>query len=145
MPAGSYSITLKNQHEQLLALENWLHLLAASCRLSAEVSFRLELVLTEAVTNVMDYSCDPGREGLIALSCEVQEDRLQIQISDDGPPFDPTARAPVNLPKSLEEARPGGLGIHLMRQYTRGMQYKRDGDRNVLRMYLPLSASRPSA
>jgi anti-sigma regulatory factor (Ser/Thr protein kinase) len=38
---------------------------------------------------------------------------------------------PVVLQR-LEDVIPGGQGIHLMRQFTDEMHYRREGDRNVL-------------
>ena len=128
---------LSNQHHALSELSAWLAELAAQRDLPPRVAFRLELVLTEAVTNIMDHAAGTERAGRIDLACQIDADAVRIVLSDDGAAFDPTARMEVVLPESLDIARPGGLGIHLMRRYTRTMAYRREDDRNVLSLTLP--------
>lgn len=135
-----YSLSLVNDHAQLAGLAGWLETMATTSGLSAQALFRLDLVLTETVTNIMDYAHRPDEPGRIDLHCTVRDGHIILEVIDDGPAFDPTARAPVILPRTLEEATPGGLGIHLMRQYTDSMEYRRANERNVLRMTLPLEA-----
>lgn len=133
-----HSLSLANRHDQLAALSPWLDEFAQRWRLPDRDAFRLELVVTEAVTNVMDYCQRPDATGHIELSCDFRDGQIRLQVADDGPPFDPTARAPAILPRSLDEATPGGLGIHLIRQYTSVMTYRREGDRNILTLALPV-------
>lgn len=142
-------LKLTHDHGQLTRLEAWLHDFFTTRELPARTRFGLELVLTEAVTNIMDHSrkADTGRPseaaGKIEVICALHDGCVSAELIDDGPPFDPTAGAPVLMPANLNEARPGGLGIHLMRRYTRSMEYAREGNRNVLRMTLPLTPDTP--
>jgi anti-sigma regulatory factor (Ser/Thr protein kinase) len=92
----------------------------------------------------MDYAAPAGREGRIELSCSIADGRIELELRDDGPAFDPTGRPPPPRPASLAEARPGGLGIHLIRSYTSRMEYRREGTHNVLRLTLPLDAAADS-
>jgi anti-sigma regulatory factor (Ser/Thr protein kinase) len=135
---GASRLVLTGDYHGLTALAEWLEGFADQYALPAQARFRLDLVLTEAITNIMDHGHLPVVEGHIELACCVQEQNIEIEIADDGPPFDPTARAPVVLPDSLAMATPGGLGIHLIRQYTSTLTYRREGARNVLRMSLPV-------
>lgn len=137
MPDVTSRLTLANKHSQLVDMGAWLERIAASNALPAQATFQLDLVLTETVTNVMDHA-RPEPSGQIELACSIQGDRILVQVSDDGPPFDPTAHALARLPDNLEAAEPGGLGIHLMRQYTIHMEYRREGGRNILSLSLPL-------
>lgn len=131
-------LVLANDHAGLTQLGEWLEGFSSACRLPAPTAFRLDLVLTEAVTNVMDYAKPADSAGQIELTCSLGDGQIEIELADDGPQFDPTARAPASLPASLAEAEPGGLGIHLMRRYTSRFDYRREGGRNILRMALPI-------
>ena len=53
----SYTLSLVNKLAELVKLAEWLEGLADKLKLSGEDAFKLELILTEAVTNVM-----PGSE-----------------------------------------------------------------------------------
>lgn len=137
-------LRLMPDHAHLVQLEAWLHDFSISCELPARTSFGLELVLTEAVTNVMDHSRNAGGDGPNAIGeieviCTLRDGCVSAEVVDDGPPFDPTSSAPAKLPANLDEASPGGLGIHLMRRYTSSMEYVREQNRNVLRMTVPVT------
>ncbi|NTV96251.1 MAG: SpoIIE family protein phosphatase [Thiobacillus sp.] len=139
MAAGQASrLTLANDHAGLALLGDWLRAFADAHGLPAETAQRLDLVLTEAVTNIMDYAKPGDGEGRIELTCAPGDDQIEIELADDGPPFDPAARAPARLPANLDEVEPGGLGIHLMRRYTSRFEYRREAGRNVLDMALPV-------
>jgi len=55
-------------------------------------------------------------------------------VEDDGQPFDPLAVPEPDTAKSLEERTIGGLGIHLVRKLMDNLEYKRQGERNLLIM-----------
>lgn len=136
-------LRLARNHAQLARLEAWLHDFSTACELPARTSFGLELVLTEAVTNIMDHSRNAGVDSLnetneIEVICTLRDSYVSAELIDNGPPFDPTASSPVVLPANLDEASPGGLGIHLMRRYTSSMEYVREQNKNVLRMTVPV-------
>ena len=141
-------LTLARNHAQLARLEAWLRDFSTACELPARTRYGLEMVLTEAVTNVMDHSHNAGvagsnETGDIEIICTLRDGCVTAELIDDGLPFDPTAKAPVALPENLDEASPGGLGIHLMRRYTSSMEYVREQNKNVLRMTLRLTADAP--
>jgi anti-sigma regulatory factor (Ser/Thr protein kinase) len=139
-PAGQTAhLVLANDHRDLAQLGEWLEGFTRACQLPVPTAFRLDLVLTEAVTNIMDYAKPTDSEGRIELTCSCDDGRIEVELADDGPRYDPTARAPAVLPTCLDEAEPGGLGIHLMRRYTTRFEYRREGDRNVLRLALPVA------
>ena len=104
--------------------------------------YRCELVLEEIVLNIIRH-VQAGPEGTtLELTVTVEAGRVELCFTDPGPPFDPTRHPSPPLPGRLEEAQPGGLGIHLVRRMTQGLTYTRDGDRNCLRV---LVARTPAA
>jgi sigma-B regulation protein RsbU (phosphoserine phosphatase) len=131
------SLTLCNVPESLTELAAWVAWLGDHYQLPQPVGFRLDLVLTEAVTNIIDYGYPDARPGWIEIVCHLRETAVDIELCDDGQPFDPTARAPAELPATLEQATPGGLGIHLMRSYASSMTYRRADGLNHLSLSLP--------
>lgn len=137
MPATHQSLKLENAPESLTELATWVAWLGDRYQLPQPVVFRLDLVLTEAVTNIIDYGYPDARPGWIEIACHLRETAVDIELGDDGQPFDPTAQAPAELPKTLEQATPGGLGIHLMRSYASRMTYRRADGRNLLSLTLP--------
>ncbi len=138
--ADPVRLTLANDHGELAALSRWLADFASGHGLTDKSAFGLELVLTEAVTNIMDHARTADAEIEIELACALRDHRIEAEIADNGAPFDPSAQAPARLPGSLDEASPGGLGIHLMRRYATRMDYRREGERNILSLTLPVES-----
>ncbi|HTM59230.1 MAG TPA: SpoIIE family protein phosphatase [Burkholderiales bacterium] len=91
--------------------------------MNAELAKTMDFVLEELFTNVVKYgtkaSAAPVRIDIVRV-----EGGAEVTIIDtDAEPFDVTQApdADINLP--LEERRPGGLGIHLIRKMVDTLQY----------------------
>jgi serine/threonine-protein kinase RsbW len=87
--------------------------LARTRVLSAEIVADLKLALTEACSNSVRHAYDEGREGLVEILYELSDDRIAIQVTDDGSGFDPQI-----LERAQEELDEGGLGIAIIRALT---------------------------
>jgi serine/threonine-protein kinase RsbW len=81
--------------------------------LSAEVVADLKLALTEACSNSVRHAYDEGREGVVEIRYELHDDRIVIEVTDDGSGFDPET-----LERAEEELDEGGLGIAIIRALT---------------------------
>ncbi len=69
---------------------------------------------------------------------ELANSSVMVVIEDSGRAFDPTQVPPPPKPRSIEEARIGALGIHLMRSFASEMRYERRDGRNRLTLtFLP--------
>jgi serine/threonine-protein kinase RsbW len=87
--------------------------LARTRVLSAEIVADLKLALTEACSNSVRHAYDEGREGVVEILYELSDDRIAIQVTDDGSGFDPET-----LERAQEELDEGGLGIAIIRALT---------------------------
>src|SRR5262245_33550078 len=68
----------------------------------------------------------------IAIELERDGATLVARIEDTGCEFDPTQFSPLSMAKSLEDAKIGDYGIHLLRSFASGMHYERREGRNRL-------------
>lgn len=137
-----HSLLLPGQHDRLTELMAWLEALAESQALPRRTRFALELVLTEAVTNIMDYGGATPETLWVELRAERLGDSVHVEIRDNGAHFDPLGRRETVLPSRLEEANPGGLGIHLIRRYTTSQDYRYVDGHNILALTFPIDANR---
>ena len=55
-----------------------------------------------------------------------------MEIEDGGAAFDPTQAAAPALGATLQERKPGGMGILFVRQLMDSFEYRREGERNHL-------------
>jgi anti-sigma regulatory factor (Ser/Thr protein kinase) len=138
------SLTLEADLAELNRLSPWIAGLAENLALTPRTAFRLELALTEAVTNVLQYGLGDAAGGFVQVTAAVVPEGLALTVSDPGPPFDPLQVAPPDAPDSLEDAMVGGLGIHLLRQYADACVYVYRDGRNELTLTFNFTGERPA-
>jgi anti-sigma regulatory factor (Ser/Thr protein kinase) len=129
--AGASRLVLRNDVAELERLAGWIEGFARR-GLSPDVSFAVQLCLEEAVANIIMYGAAKNDALVIAVELERNCGTLVARIEDNGRQFDPTRAPPPAPAASLEEAKIGDLGIHLMRSFANGMDYERREGRNRL-------------
>ena len=78
------------------------------------------------------YSDAPGE---IEIRCmHADPGQLLVEFIDSGKPFNILTSPIPELAVDLDERQVGGLGIPLIRAMMDGITYRREGDRNVLRV-----------
>jgi anti-sigma regulatory factor (Ser/Thr protein kinase) len=138
MPQASYTLTLENTTASLESLAPWIQTVAQQLSLTAETTFRIDLILAEVITNIVEYAYSPGQFNPILIKIKQQANQLVIEVQDQGIPFDPLQAPPVTLPTTLQSANIGGLGIHLLRHYSDECFYQRLNDQNQLTIIIHL-------
>jgi len=91
--------------------------------------FHVLLALEEAVANIIKHG---DVRGQIHIHCMYDGERLQVEIEDQGRPFDPSQFARPDISSSLEDRKPGGLGIYFIRHYIDHVDYRYRDHKNVL-------------
>jgi anti-sigma regulatory factor (Ser/Thr protein kinase) len=119
--------------DELGAANAYVEACADEAGLDPRTRFGLQLALEEAFVNVCQYGY-PGGPGDVAVTCEADGPRFVLEVADWGPPFDVLALPEPDLSLGIDERPIGGLGVHLIRTLTHSVTYRRDQDRNVLRM-----------
>ena len=73
----------------------------------------LKLALTEACSNSVRHAYEEGRDGIVEVSYRLAEDRIVVEVTDDGAGFDAAV-----LERAQQELDEGGLGIAIIRAVT---------------------------
>ena len=107
--------------------------------LDAHMRFAVLLALEEAFVNICSYAY-PGGTGDVETSCEYREGVFVLELTDTGTEFDILSRPLPDTSAGIDEREVGGLGIHFIRLLAEGVSYRRDGDRNTLRLEFPPAA-----
>jgi anti-sigma regulatory factor (Ser/Thr protein kinase) len=137
---GAIRLLLHNDLAELERLAGWIVSWMHE-GVALDSSFAIQLCLEEAVANIIMYAAAEE----IAVELARNGGTLVACIEDTGQQFDPTQVPPPAIAKSLEEAKVGGLGIHLIRRFASGMDYERRDGRNrlTLRFAESPATSRP--
>lgn len=128
-------LTLSNHIEDIPTLAEFVDTVCEELGLDPALNFNLNLVLEEAVSNVMLYAYPQNEDHTISLKAKTEGDVLAFELSDQGKEFDPISEAPeVDTTLSVEERQIGGLGIFLIQQIMDEVSYERKDDSNILTM-----------
>ncbi len=126
-------LVVRNRIAELESARAALGGLLRTANASPQGAYDAELVLEELFTNVVRHGSPHGDEEAahtIALAFEVRGDALLLTIEDDGVAFDPRTAPVPPRPESLAQARPGGLGLVLVRSVARRLDYARENGCN---------------
>ena len=100
-----------------------------------DVSYAVVLALEEVATNVVRHG--GAEEGSSEVEIEVVStgEEVRVEVRDRGKPFDPFRDAPEpELAVALEDRKPGGLGLHLVKSLMDETRYRREEGRNFVTM-----------
>jgi len=125
-------IVLQTRLTQLPQLEHWVHSLAGQFAWPPPLVHRIDLCLTELVTNIISYGYPAGGGGAVSVRCWAQAEQVVLRIDDDGSAFDPTSCVLPGLPTSLADASSAGRGIRLVRHFSDEWHYRRSAVGNEL-------------
>ncbi|MEX2187500.1 MAG: ATP-binding protein [Pirellulales bacterium] len=92
--------------------------------------FAVRLAFEEAIVNAIKHGNRHAEDKHVHVVAKLLADRLWLQITDEGPGFDPAA-----IPDCTEDDRlevPCGRGIMLMRSFMCHVEYNESGNRVVM-------------
>lgn len=127
-------LSLRNAAEDLETLRLFVEEIALRAGVDKDRVKRITLVLEEAAVNIIQHAYG-GRDGVLELCCTQVQGRLEIRLIDEGPRFNPLEAPAVEPVTDVASQKIGGMGIHLMRNLTDELSYRREGRRNVLTLY----------
>src|SRR5580692_8605910 len=80
----SSEIVLRAKFEEFARLEHWVAALSTEHLLSPSLTYRLDLCLTELMTNVIGYAYPDGVAGTVAIRFWRHPDHVVVRMDDDG-------------------------------------------------------------
>jgi anti-sigma regulatory factor (Ser/Thr protein kinase) len=94
----------------------------ASRGIDADQAYDVDLVLEELFTNMVRHA-----RGTSPIEVSLADDgaSLTLRLRDEGvEPWDPSQAPPPDVNRPIHERRPGGLGLHFIRQLTRDLRFE---------------------
>ena len=130
---------LKNDLPEIHRLADAVHSFGKAAGLNNELTFDVNLVLEEIVTNIISYAHDDEAAHEIVIRMELDGKNLTLKVEDDGKPFDPLDHPTPDIHKPLEERDIGGLGVFFVRELMDTIEYERKEGKNILLVKKELS------
>lgn len=123
---------LANRIDELETIRQGLEVLVSDWEIPPYMEIPLNLALEEAFTNIVNYAFDDNNIHEIIIQFRKAKGILEVTLTDDGQPFDPTARTDPDTGLGAEERPIGGLGIFLIKKIMDRVEYRRNDNKNQL-------------
>ena len=127
--AQSVEIVIRTSIAELANLRDGLERIGAKLGVPGKPLMQLQVALDEVASNVIKYGWPDGGNHELCVRITGQQDRIEVEIVDDGREFDPR-QAPAPELQPAGRRQPGGLGIHLVKQLVDRLEYERVDGRN---------------
>jgi anti-sigma regulatory factor (Ser/Thr protein kinase) len=125
-------IIIKNEVSALNNLTSKVEELSERWELPMPLSMNINLVLEEAVSNIIFYAFTDKKAHEIQIEIALNNEELTLIIEDEGIPFDPTTKKAPDISLPADERPIGGLGIFLISKIMDHVSYQRDENKNRL-------------
>ena len=126
------ALSLIAQLDQLPIFLESVRQMAESAGLDQAQHSRLELVIEEAWVNICHHAYADQASGMVRCRVVVGIDGLWMEIADEGPAFNPLTQIDPDTGLALDQRKPGGLGILLIKSLVNEIAYRREDGWNVL-------------
>jgi serine/threonine-protein kinase RsbW len=127
LPIGANSADVRRASE-------WLDTICRQRNVPRAQGERLALCLNEVLANVITHGGRAALSAPIGLLIEVTLDqdcsKVSVTVSDAGKAFDPLSVPKKVLPKTLDDASAGGLGLVMIRRCSDWLDYRHEDGRN---------------
>lgn len=100
--------------------------------------FSVHLAMEEALVNAIKHGNRLDARKCVHVVCKISQTLVRIEITDEGPGFDPRA-----VPDCTEDDRlevPSGRGLMLMRSFMSRIEYNEKGNGVIMEKARPLVA-----
>ena len=134
MHEGSITVRLPADLREVDRLNRVIRQFGDLHEVPSRVLYAVNLALDEVVTNVVRHAFKDAKEQEVIARVSATSGEVTTEVSDTGRAFNPLDVPPPNLDAPLSERTLGGLGIHLVRSLMDSIEYRRDGEKNVLTM-----------
>ncbi|MBN1925105.1 MAG: ATP-binding protein [Prolixibacteraceae bacterium] len=124
--------SILNSIDELPVLAGKIEELGEKWDLPMPLTMNLNLVLEEAISNIVFYAFHDKGKHPIHIAVQNESHEIEIVIEDSGRPFDPTSKEKPDINLPAEDRPIGGLGIFLISKIMDKVEYKRENDKNIL-------------
>ena len=129
------TIEVGGELSEVSRVQEELEQLWEAASLPGEIECTVSLALEEVLSNVLRHGGEGSGQGGTLVTFRVLDRGFEFEVSDCGLAYDPLLRPDPDLKAPLEERRPGGLGVFLVKKLADEVSYQRRDGRNNLRFF----------
>lgn len=122
------SLVIMANAENLDAVLDFVNERSSDCPI--KVRTQIAIAVDEIFSNIANYAYNPD-VGPVMVHIEVDKD-ITIIFQDIGVAYNPLDKKDPDITLSAEEREIGGLGIFMVKNIMDSVEYRREGDKNIL-------------
>jgi len=134
--ANNLSISFLNNMQELTHVIQVVNVFLEPRELQSKLVYAVNLILEEILVNIIKYGYDDEDSHEIEVRIGVEEEEVALTVIDDGKEFNPLTVPRPDHSKSAMERIEEGLGLQFVRHMRNAMEYRREGDKNILRIWI---------
>ena len=134
--ANNLSISFQNDMQELTHVLQVVNVFLEPRELKSKLVYAVNLILEEILVNIIKYGYDDEDSHEIEVRIGVEEEEVALTVIDDGKEFNPLTVPPPDHSKSAMDRIEEGLGLQFVRHMRNAMEYSREGDKNILRIWI---------
>ncbi len=123
--------------ESMGEIQSYVDRACAEAGLGRDHALRLLLIIEELFTNSVMHGYGGESDSPVWLSLEAGANAVTLSYQDEGPAHDPlTSFRPMETTTLVSQQPVGGLGVKLIRKLAKDISYRREQNRNCIRVTL---------
>jgi anti-sigma regulatory factor (Ser/Thr protein kinase) len=134
--ANSLAISFANDLRELTHVLQLVNVFLEPRELQSKLVYAVNLILEEILMNIIRHGYDDEDSHEIEVQIELEEDEVALTVIDDGKEFNPLTIPGPDRSKSAMDRLEEGLGLQFVRHMRNAMEYRREGDKNILSIWI---------
>lgn len=130
------SISFANNMQELTHVIQVVNVFLEPRELQSKLVYAVNLILEEILVNIIKYGYDDEDSHEIEVRIGVEEEEVALTVTDDGKEFNPLTIPRPDHSKSALDRIEEGLGLQFVRHMRNAMEYRREGDKNILSIWI---------
>ncbi len=134
--ANTLSISFANDMQELTHVLQVVNVFLEPRALPSKLVYAVNLILEEILMNIIKYGYDDGESHEIEVQIEIEQEEVALTVIDDGREFNPLTVPPPDRSKSAMDRLEEGLGLQFVRHMRNAIEYRREEDKNILKIWM---------
>ena len=122
-------LSVEAKLENMEAVKDFVDARITDC--STKARNHINIAVDEIFSNIARYAYHPGTGG-VTVSVFTDDDDITVTFEDSGMEYDPLSREDPEVSLPPDERTAGGLGIFMVKNIMDSVEYRREGDKNIL-------------
>jgi anti-sigma regulatory factor (Ser/Thr protein kinase) len=130
--------SFKSEVESIHAIQEFVKTRVSRINTDESKRLKIDLLIEELIINIVKHGYKGIDNGTIEVMINDSGKDFILQISDNGNEFNPLDQKNPDISAGIEDRRPGGLGIFLIKQIAKDIEYVRQDNNNIIRLLVDI-------